>query len=71
MSEKKYIIGICEVHYYSKGDRTPRRVFCCNFCKAWMCDECANRWDRRLLAASIRKMRGGRSENVNPGYKCG
>lgn len=46
--------GLCDVHVLVHGDRRLRRVSFCGMCKAWLCDPCRKRLDKRTIAAIIR-----------------
>ena len=42
--------GICDVHRLVDFDTTFRQCSYCDLCKAWICDECKLRWDKRIEA---------------------
>lgn len=52
----EYKIGVCRVCYLLDKDKSLKPVFFCNFCKAWICDKCKKRYDRRALASIIDKL---------------
>lgn len=38
------------------GDSSAKFCAYCGLCDAWICEQDANRWDRRLFAAAKRKL---------------
>jgi len=49
----------CDVHRLVDFDVTPRLCFYCGLCDAWICNECAPQWGRRIKAAVKRKLEPG------------
>ena len=50
-------LGVCEVHRLLDNDSRTRLVRWCDFCKAWICDECRESPIRRGRAA-LKRARG-------------
>lgn len=49
------------------GDRTPKDVGWCRFCKAWLCEECRTHYADRARAALRRGLRMGMEEKDREG----
>lgn len=45
-------IGVCEVHKYALNDARPiYKVFYCDMCNAYMCEQCSGNMVLRAIAA--------------------
>lgn len=42
--------GVCDVCELLEGDRREKRIFFCEVCGKWMCDECRTDTVRRVRA---------------------
>ena len=59
-------LHVCDVHRLLDFDTTERLCNYCPLCSAWICAECAPRWDRRIKAALKRRLEPG--FNGDPTY---
>lgn len=50
---------MCDVCRLVDYDASNRLCFYCSMCDAWICQECAPQWGRRLKAALKRRMEPG------------
>ena len=54
----------CDVHRIVYGDRRPKQVGYCDFCKAWICEDCRGRWTLRTLAALLHGLGVSKAEKA-------
>jgi len=48
--------GVCDVCRLVDGDTSIKEVYYCPICKKWICLKCADKWDRRTMAAVLNGM---------------
>jgi len=49
--DKKYRLGVCDVHKLTLNDSSERLVAYCKICKAFICKACNYNYPLRVIAA--------------------
>lgn len=50
MADKDWVTHECDVCILLEQDHEPKRAYYCDACKAWICERCEYRYDRRARA---------------------
>lgn len=51
--------GVCDVCFYVDKDKTTKNITYCEFCNAFICNECENNYLKRAKAALIKLFKNG------------